>query len=673
VQLSTGRFESQVSTVWGQIYAKDEILDLAIVEIPYSGSTAVEWGNWAEVTVGNRVFAFGFSGTNGPTDKFVEGAVKDIHTPNLPEIKNVPKASLVLTDIERIPDYNGGPLVNLEGQVLAINFTDVDSLDEGANRGLSLSLSPEALIGGLPRLYRGVPVLKTTPASPVAGRPVSFTLETQPYQPVRITLLSPQGQEVNWIYPEDITKSVDGQPITTRTFGADACGKVEWMRRGFLDNEGDWTVRVTLDPFGIEPYSTDLTYTMSESDLEEHETVNMWTELRRYQGSTSDAYYSELVPAALAVDLQSQLVRTANLLDERLGVKANEIQDLYLMGNRTLFEQVERYMGLDAGFEIAFYAIPCPQCYQARPGIYIQMDAHQSETKLLLTLAHEYAHSLVDEISNGKSDVLPTWVNEGFARWSEYEVGMASERPGAAYRSLFYNADTARSAAVSGNLMTLSSLESRILWKDRTGDQVALQYAQSYMAMRYLIETYGPSSAVSLIADLGLRGTLGIAIEEATGVTYREFESQFIAWLKEEEPTTSYFQRGRDHYAAGEYQEAVNQFSILIGIDPSRALAYNQRGIAYYSLKKYREAIEDFDQVIGLEPSDATDYTNRGSTYYRLGQYQRAIQDFDQAIHFDPGDAGVYNLRGSAYDNLGQHQQARSDRDKACSLDSRYC
>ena len=221
--------------------------------------------------------------------------------------------------------------------------------------------------------------------------------------------------------------------------------------------------------------------------------------------------------------------------------------------------------------------------------------------------------------------------------------------------------------------MTLSSLESRLRWRDRTGDEVILQYAQSYMAIRYLIETYGTSSVVGLIADLGRRGALGLAIEEATGVSYGQFEAQFVDWLKAEEPTNAYFQRGRDYYAAGEYRKAVKEFSILIGIDPSRAIAYNQRGFAYYSLKKYREAIEDFDQAIRLEPSDAADYTNRGLNYYRLGQYQRAIQDFDRGIHFDPGDATGYAWRGSAYDNLGQYQQARLDLDKACSLDSRYC
>lgn len=673
VHLPPRGFETQGSRVLGQLFAKDEALNLALVEVATSASPAVEWGDWKGLKIGDRVFAFGFSDTNKPTNNFIEGGVKDKPTRTLSGIERSPEASFVLTDIQETPDYKGGPLVNLEGQVLGINFTDVDSPDEGTDRALSRFLLAQPLVEVMPRLSRGTPILKTTPTSPVAGQPVSFTLETQPYQAVRVTLLDPQGQEAAWIYPEGTTKYREGEPVTTRTLGADGCGKVEWVRRGFLDNEGDWTARITLGPNTAEPKTTTFTYTISGLELKDQETVHMWTELRRHQGSASEAFYSELVPAALAVDLESQLVSTVDLLEKRLGVKTSEIPDLYLMGNRTLFEQVEQYMRMDAGFEIAFYAAPCPNCYQARSGIYIQADAHETETQLHLTLAHEYAHALVDEIANDRGEVLPTWVNEGFATWSEYETGKASERPKAAYRSLFYRADTARSAAMSGDLMALSSLESNLSWNDRTGDQVTLQYAEAYMAVRYLIETYGPSSAVGLITDLGLRGNLTLAIKQVTGVSYPEFESQFVAWLKQEEPTTSYSQRGRDYYAAGEYQEAVNQFSILIAIDPSRAIAYNQRGIAYYSLKKYREAVEDFGQAIRLEPSDATDYTNRGSSHYQLGQYPQAIRDFDQAIRLDASDGRGYNWRGAAYGKLDQEEQARSDRDKACSLDSRYC
>ena len=272
---------------------------------------------------------------------------------------------------------------------------------------------------------------------------------------------------------------------------------------------------------------------------------------------------------------------------------------------------------------------------------------------------------------------------------------------------MFSKADLVRSTALSGNLFDLSSLEIGLAWASREGDQVTLQYAQSYMAMRYLIETYGASAAASMIADLGVRGTLGIVLETATGVPYREFESGFVEWLKKEEPTSSYYGKGIEHYKAGKYQAAVDQFSILIGIDPSRAIAfmdrgrayvelgeyddaiadfsqailldasydygYHLRGEAYYRLKKYQRAIEDFDQAIRLDPTQASNYSWRAVTYYWLEKYQRAIEDYDQAIRLDPNNALAYNNRGVTYRSLGKYAEADADKAKACSLDSQHC
>jgi len=558
-----------------------------------------------------------------------------------------------------------------------------------------------------PPLNQGPPLLTTFPNPPIAGRPVTFAIQTHPNQVVEVTHLDPTGEEAAWIYPEDMVWYRDDERINTFIFGAGPCGRVEWTRRGFLDYEGEWAVKTTVSPGTVNGNTHTLQYTLEALESDPPEKVHMWTELNRYQGPSSDVYYSDFVPMALATDLQAQLVRTADFLQEKLGARAEELQDVYLMGNRELFEQVERYMGLEPGWEAGFYSKPCRGCYQHRPGIYIQADAHDTESALHRTLAHEYAHSLAEDLSGQKGEVLPSWVNEGLAEWAEHEVGIAGDRPVSAYRSMFRKADLVREGALSGDLFDLSSLESRLAWTSREGDEVTLQYAQSYMAMRYLIETYGASAAASMIADLGVRGTLGIVLETATGVPYREFESGFVEWLKKEEPTSSYYGKGIEHYKAGKYQAAVDQFSILIGIDPSRAIAfmdrgrayvklgeyddaiadfsqailldasydygYHLRGEAYYRLKKYQRAIEDFDQAIRLDPTQASNYSWRAVTYYWLEKYQRAIEDYDQAIRLDPNNALAYNNRGVAYRSLGKYAEADADKAKACSLDSQHC
>ena len=177
------------------------------------------------------------------------------------------------------------------------------------------------------------------------------------------------------------------------------------------------------------------------------------------------------------------------------------------------------------------------------------------------------------------------------------------------------------------------------------------------MAVRYLTETYGETAIVHLISDFSRRGNLSMGLEESAGISYPEFETQFNTWLAEEEPTDSYYKRGRDYYSAGEYQRAIGELSVLIEIEPSNDGAYDTRGLAHYQLEEYQLSIADFDESIRLEQRPGR-FTNRGSSYHNLGQYQRAIQDFDEAIRFDAGYANAYGWRGNSYYGLEQYQKA---------------
>lgn len=672
VQLPLSALESTPRSVQGRVYAKDDNLDLALIEIDDSTSPTVRWADWQELKVGDQVFAFGYSRGLG---RLVEGGARELPAVALLGEGSGAKASLVLTGIETIPELQGGPLLNLDGEVLGFNPANIELTGENAAGMLSPSLSARDLIDVIPRLGSRIPILTTTPRSPVAGRPVSFTLETQPNQITSVTLLDPFGQEAPWIYPEGSTRIDGGQAITTRTLGADACGKVEWTRNGFRDIPGDWTARITSDPYADQPQTTSITFTLSDLELEDQGKVHLGIDLRRYQGPESQVFYSDLVPAALAEGLQSQMAGIIDLLDGHLAARTAEIPDLYLMGNRSLFDKVRGFMDFEEmGFPpAAYFALPCPKCFQVKKsGIYLWVDTHDSETKLLQTLTHEYAHALVNVIANEKSDVLPIWVNEGFARWSENLIGMESNKAQAADQGWFNDADLVRSAALSGSLLTLSSMESQQIWNNRTGEQVALEYAEAYMAVRYLTETYGQPSIVELISDFSRRGNMTLAMEEAAGISYREFETRFKSWLENEEPTIALYQRGLAHYSKGEYQEAVSVLSVLLEINPGNDAAFASRGLAHYRLGEHQQAIDDFDESNRIEPHAVT-LINRGASYFDLGQYQRAIEDFDKAIRLDADYASAYSWRASAYGKLGRDRQEQADREKACSLNTTYC
>ena len=185
---------------------------------------------------------------------------------------------------------------------------------------------------------------------------------------------------------------------------------------------------------------------------------------------------------------------------------------------------------------------------------------------------------------------------------------------------------------------------------------------------------------------------------EQKGEARRESQGQLTPW--------DHIRRGNRHYHAGEYEDAVAEYTQAIALDSNIAGAYNNRGIAYRNLGKYAEAIADYDQAITLDPQDAVayynrgiayvdwgkyaeavadftqaitldpknavSYYNRGNAYADLGKYAEAIADYTQAIALDPKDAGAYNNRGNAYADLGKYAEAIADYDQAIALDPKY-
>jgi tetratricopeptide (TPR) repeat protein len=126
---------------------------------------------------------------------------------------------------------------------------------------------------------------------------------------------------------------------------------------------------------------------------------------------------------------------------------------------------------------------------------------------------------------------------------------------------------------------------------------------------------------------------------------------------------------GKAHTAA---QQAVDNFSAAIALDPAFAFAYNNRGLAYADLKQYERAIADYDQALRLNPDLAAAYLNRGTAYADLKQYERASADYDQALRLDPNDTFAYFNRGTAYAGLKQHERAIADYEQALRLDPNH-
>lgn len=364
-------------------------------------------------------------------------------------------------------------------------------------------------------------ILSVTPDVPFAGRDISFSLSgLAPWKSVAISFIDPDGIAASWITDDDVhLVDQDGTNATSFTMYPTATGKLTWNRYGIHDKVGAWLLDTNLN--GVRFLNG---YNLSELKLGGQEAVSVGAELTRHNGIGSTIYYSESVPTALVVDLQKHLSDTALLLERRIETDMGQIPDLYLLANREIMTQVASATDIELGFEDGYY-----KSFGTRPGIYMRADLLTTEVQRLLV--HEYVHVVFDDLANGKE--LPAWLTEGLSRYYEYDIALSGLRPRATQLRQFRSADIARAAAQAGNLFSLRDLESQKDWNTRVGDeQISLQYAQAYMAVRYLNETYGPLSAKAAVEDIGLGFGLSHAIESVTGLTYSVFENQFNRWLE---------------------------------------------------------------------------------------------------------------------------------------------
>ena len=126
------------------------------------------------------------------------------------------------------------------------------------------------------------------------------------------------------------------------------------------------------------------------------------------------------------------------------------------------------------------------------------------------------------------------------------------------------------------------------------------------------------------------------------------------------------------HRKAGRYEEAIEEYSKAIELDPNDAIHFRSRGNSKYFLSRYEEAIEDYNRAIELDPNDAIQFRSRGLSKHNLGRYEEAIEDYNKAIELKPNDAIAFNNRGNSKHSLGRYEEAIENYNRAIELDPNF-
>lgn len=119
----------------------------------------------------------------------------------------------------------------------------------------------------------------------------------------------------------------------------------------------------------------------------------------------------------------------------------------------------------------------------------------------------------------------------------------------------------------------------------------------------------------------------------------------------------------------GKIAEAEKAYQQAVQAHPISRYSYNFFGAFYRNQNQYDKALAMYDKVIQIAPEWYAAYVNVGAIYAEMGEYEKAIEPLKKSISIRPSYPGYVNL-GTAYFGLGQNGDAAVAFEKATQLDS---
>jgi len=141
----------------------------------------------------------------------------------------------------------------------------------------------------------------------------------------------------------------------------------------------------------------------------------------------------------------------------------------------------------------------------------------------------------------------------------------------------------------------------------------------------------------------------------------------------------AFYDRAHIFFGEKDYEKAIADLTEVIKLTESLDLksqqtqSYRMRGICYRRMKKNDMALDDFNKAINLDPKNYKTYFGRALVYSQMGDAGGVIQDCNRIIELAPGDAEGYNDLAWLYatwpkDGVRDGEKALELATKACTL-----
>jgi tetratricopeptide (TPR) repeat protein len=146
------------------------------------------------------------------------------------------------------------------------------------------------------------------------------------------------------------------------------------------------------------------------------------------------------------------------------------------------------------------------------------------------------------------------------------------------------------------------------------------------------------------------------------------FEFQVISEDLISEDPKNFLQNGIDHYNQKQYSHSIRNLTMALDYDPQNGYAFIYRARAQYGLGNNQDAIEDYSKMLAINPGYVEIYYERGLVHSEAGNFLAALEDYSQAININPKFQDAYNRRSTVRSALGDIQGAIEDLQKVKDL-----
>lgn len=136
--------------------------------------------------------------------------------------------------------------------------------------------------------------------------------------------------------------------------------------------------------------------------------------------------------------------------------------------------------------------------------------------------------------------------------------------------------------------------------------------------------------------------------------------------------SNEHFVRGKAHYEAGQYEQALASYDRVIDLNPNNVEALNNRALTLSNLGRDDDALADYNRSLQLRPDKMEILSNRGNALSHLGRYNDALADFTRAFQLHPNHPTIYYNRACMYSLWQKPNEALEDLRRAIDGNEKY-